>query len=163
MSPFEKRVYHIDYIFIHLSCMHRLISRFPHIISIIPYWKKKDGKWRKRLERGLLSKKKIESSKDEVARLMNMLEQVLNINKGKGTSTQPPVEILSIHAPHKENIIDFSPQYSTSRSHKHWSGIVSPSSSNEQQQQCLQPSTHDNRCFSSDALLIVHCLYIYFQ
>ena len=62
--------------------------------------------------------KEIESNKCEVAKL-NLLEQVLNFKSGKGMSAQPLVEVLSVHVPHKENIIDFSPQHSTSRGHKH--------------------------------------------
>ena len=62
--------------------------------------------------------KEIESIKCEVAKL-NLLEQVLNFKSGKGMSTQPLVEVLLVHVPYKENIIDFSPQHSTSRGHKH--------------------------------------------
>ena len=52
--------------------------------------------------------KEIESIKCEVAKL-NLLEQVLNFKSGKGMSAQPPVEVLLVHVPYKENIIDFSP------------------------------------------------------
>jgi hypothetical protein len=53
--------------------------------------------------------KEIESIKCEVARLLDLLEQVLGFKNGKGTSTQPPGETLLVHISHKENIIDFSP------------------------------------------------------
>jgi hypothetical protein len=65
-----------------------------------------------------LFQKEIESIKCEVTKL-DLLEQVLNFKRGKGMSAQPPVEVLSVHVPHKKYITDFSPQLSTSRGHKH--------------------------------------------
>jgi hypothetical protein len=44
MSPLEGRVHHIDYMLIHLSCMHRDESRFPHPRSIILDWEKWENK-----------------------------------------------------------------------------------------------------------------------
>jgi hypothetical protein len=41
----------------------------------------------------------IESIKGEVARLTNLLEQVLSSKNGKGIFAQPPVKTLSIHVP----------------------------------------------------------------
>jgi hypothetical protein len=63
--------------------------------------------------------KEIKSSKAEVARLLDLVEQVLGFKNEKGMFTQPPVEILLVHDPHKEDIIDFSPKHSTSRCCKH--------------------------------------------
>jgi shikimate 5-dehydrogenase len=60
-----------------------------------------------------LCQKEIESIKCEVAKF-DLLEQVLNFKSGKGMSAQPLVEALSVHVPHKENIIDFFSQHSTS-------------------------------------------------
>jgi hypothetical protein len=71
--------------------------------------------------------REIESNKGKVARLINLFEQMLNFKNRKGTSTNLLWKILLVHVPHKENIIDFSPQHSTSRGHKHWTGITSPS------------------------------------
>jgi hypothetical protein len=65
-----------------------------------------------------LCQKEIESIKCEVAKL-DLLEQVLNFKSGKRMSTEPPVEVLSVYDTHKENIIYFSPQHSTSTGHKH--------------------------------------------
>jgi hypothetical protein len=42
----------------------------------------------------------IESIKGEVARLTDLLEQVLSSKNGKGISAQPPVKTPSIHVPH---------------------------------------------------------------
>ena len=58
--------------------------------------------------------KEIESIKCEIARLTNMLEQVLIFRNGKETFAQPPVNI------------NFSPQHYTSCDHKHRSWTSSP-------------------------------------
>ena len=71
-----------------------------------------------------LRQKEIESIKCEVFKL-DLLEQMLNFKSGKGMSAQPPMKALLVYVPHKENIFDFSPQHSTSRGHKHWSGTTS--------------------------------------
>jgi hypothetical protein len=69
--------------------------------------------------------REIESSKGKVTRLINLFEQMLNFKNRKGTSTNLLWKILLLHVPHKENIIDFSPQHSTSRGHKHLTSIAS--------------------------------------
>jgi hypothetical protein len=56
-------------------------------------------------ERGQIEahyQKKIESIKDEVARVINLLEQVLSFKNGKGLFAQPFMETLSVCVPHKE-------------------------------------------------------------
>jgi hypothetical protein len=68
--------------------------------------------------RKALCQKEIESIKCEVAKL-DLFEQVLNFKSEKGMSAQPLMEALSGHVTHKENIIDSSPQHSTSKGHKH--------------------------------------------
>ena len=44
----------------------------------------------------------VESIKGEVARLTDLLEQVLSVKNGKRTSTQPLMEALSVRVPHKK-------------------------------------------------------------
>ena len=44
--------------------------------------------------------KEIESIKCDVARLTNLLEQVLSFKNGTGTSVQPLMEASSAHVPH---------------------------------------------------------------
>jgi hypothetical protein len=63
-------------------------------------------------------KRKSRASKCEVAQL-DLLKQVPNFKSGKGMSAQSPEEALSVHVLHKENIIGFSPQHSTSIGHEH--------------------------------------------
>jgi len=46
--------------------------------------------------------KKIESIKGEIARLINLLEQVLHFKNTKGMFAQPPVETLLVCVPYKE-------------------------------------------------------------
>lgn len=51
-------------------------------------------------ERTLLkshNQNKLESIKNEVAWITNLLEQFLRSKNGEGTSTQPPVEALTTH------------------------------------------------------------------
>ena len=57
--------------------------------------------------------KEIESIKCEVDKL-DLFEQVLNFKNEKGMYVRPLVEALLVHVPHKENIVDFSHQHSTS-------------------------------------------------
>jgi hypothetical protein len=44
----------------------------------------------------------VESIKGEVARLTDLLEQVLSVKNGKRTSAQPLMEALSVRVPHKK-------------------------------------------------------------
>jgi hypothetical protein len=44
----------------------------------------------------------VESIKGEVARLTDLLEQVLSVKNGKRMSAQPLMEALSVHVPHKK-------------------------------------------------------------
>jgi hypothetical protein len=46
--------------------------------------------------------KKIESIKAKVARVINLLEQVLSFKNGMGLFAQPLMETLSVRVPHKE-------------------------------------------------------------
>jgi len=44
----------------------------------------------------------VESIKGEVARLTDLLEQVLSVKNGKRTSAQPLIEALLVRVPHKK-------------------------------------------------------------
>ena len=44
----------------------------------------------------------VDSIKGEVARLTDLLEQVLSVKNGKRTSAQPHMEALSVRVPHKK-------------------------------------------------------------
>jgi hypothetical protein len=88
MSPLEGRVHHIDYMFIHLSCMHQVESRVPQISFATPDWKKMMGN-EERGQSEAHCQKEVESIDGEVARLtfawtsvehqIEGLEQVLSI------------------------------------------------------------------------------------
>jgi hypothetical protein len=44
----------------------------------------------------------VESIKGEVARLMDLIEQVLSVKNGKRTFAQPLMEALSVRVPYKK-------------------------------------------------------------
>jgi hypothetical protein len=131
MSSLEGRVHHIDYMFIHLSCMHQVESMVPQISFVTPDWKKMMGN-EERGQSEAHCQKEMESIDGEVARLtsiwtsvehqMEGLEQVLSIKWNGNVRTVFYGNTACIRP------IEAAPLLF----------------SHEQQQQCLRSSTNDN-------------------
>jgi len=135
MSPLEGRVLHIDYMFIHLSCMYHKEKEVPRPSFATPDWTKMMGN-EERGQREAHCQKKVESIKGEVARLTpawtSVEHQIEVYTVFYGNTACPcPIEVAPLLFTH------------------------------EQQQQCLQSSINDNLCSCSVALLIVHRLHIF--
>ena len=137
MSPLEGRVRHIDYIFIHLSCMYRVERQVPRTSCAA-----RDGR------------KMMEGKKDYGQRLIIRLR--LRASKVKQLDSDLLEQVLSIKW--KENVCTvFYGNTACPRLIEAAPLIFS----HEQQQQCLQSSTNDNLCSYSVALFIAHRLYIF--
>jgi len=68
LSPLKGWVLHIDYMFIHLSCMYRGGNKFPHSSFATPDWTKMMGN-EESGQREAHYQREVESIKCEVARL----------------------------------------------------------------------------------------------
>jgi len=109
---------------VHTFIMHALGWKVRSLTRGLLYGTEKIWKMKKGVGERPFVKRKSRASKCEVAKL-DLFEQVPNFKSGKGMSTQSPLEALSVHVLHKENIIGFSPQHSTSMGYEHWSGNTS--------------------------------------
>jgi len=124
MSPLEGRVHHIDYMLIHLSCMHRDEKLVP---SLEVYYTglKKDGKWRKSLARDRLSKGNWELQMWSSYTRSAWTSAELQEWKGNVCTTFYGSTVSP--CPTQGKIMNSFSQHSTSRGHKHWSGTTSSS------------------------------------